>query len=161
AYRIIATTNGGNAAGAFTLAVTRIPAPKMQRLVLKDNKVSIDSELLATDSKDTVRNTGCKIFLLELEAGQACRMAPMSRAVDAFLRLEDPDGKQVAANDDGGNGTDSRIIYRAARTGTYHVIATSLGGQPGTFTLAVTRTEAPKPVRIALKDGKVTVEDNL
>ncbi len=62
----------------------------------------------------------------------------MSRNFDAYLYLQGPDGKVLAEDDDGGEGLNSRIIHRAAKTGEYRIVATSLNGQgTGQFTFTV------------------------
>ena len=50
---------------------------------------------------------------------------------DAYLFLKDDAGKTLAQNDDNGESLDSRIIFKAEKAGTYHVIATSLSGGSG------------------------------
>lgn len=58
--------------------------------------------------------------------------------MDPFLRLLDPSGNQVAADDDSGGGLNSMIFYRANNTGTYRIVCTTLGpGQTGGFELIV------------------------
>ena len=81
------------------------------------------------------RNT-FKFFIVKLEAGKSYQFDHMSKAFDAYLYLEDPDGQLLAEDDDSGGGLDSRIVYRPATTGTYRVIAASLGGGTGVFSLS-------------------------
>jgi Ca2+-binding EF-hand superfamily protein len=77
------------------------------------------------------------ILTVKLEAGKTYQIDHMSNAFDAYLYLEDPAGELLAEDDDSGGGLNSRITHRAATTGTYHIIATSLGGRPGAFSLSV------------------------
>jgi hypothetical protein len=60
-----------------------------------------------------------------------------SNQFDAFLRLEDSTFRQVAEDDDGGDGTNARIVYRCPRSGQYRVIATSLHQGQGAYTLSI------------------------
>ena len=69
----------------------------------------------------------------------------MSSDFDAFLRVEDPTGKQIALDDDGGKGLNSKLVFAATKKGTYRIIATSLNGRPGDYTLTLT----PKKVVFA------------
>ena len=48
-----------------------------------------------------------------------------STAFDAYLRLEDADGKQLAEDDDGGEDQNARLRFQAPKTGTYRIIATT------------------------------------
>jgi len=71
-------------------------------------------------------------------AGQAVTIDLMSSAVDPFLYLVAPDGTVEAADDDGGEGTNSRIRRSLSQTGTYTIEATMYGlSQTGDFTLAL------------------------
>jgi thiol-disulfide isomerase/thioredoxin len=62
----------------------------------------------------------------------------MSDDFDAFLFLEDPNGKTLAQDDDSGGGLNSRIVHKAASTGEYRIIATTLGNmEKGKYILQV------------------------
>src|SRR6516165_2723746 len=52
-----------------------------------------------------------KVLDVKLEAGRTYQFDHMSKAFDAYLFLEDPDGVILAQDDDGGEGTNSRIIH--------------------------------------------------
>jgi thiol-disulfide isomerase/thioredoxin len=76
-----------------------------------------------------------------LSAGKTYRidMIAANPQFDPYLRLLDPKGKQVAEDDDSGDGLNARIIYRATEGGEYKVIATTLlPNQTGKYTLAIT-----------------------
>jgi hypothetical protein len=63
---------------------------------------------------------------------------------DPFLRLEDPDGKQVAFDDDGGGNLDARIVYRAPRDGVHRIICTTFRPrQTGGYVLTVQEVGPP------------------
>jgi hypothetical protein len=42
----------------------------------------------------------------------------ISQQFDAYLRLEDSTGRQLAADDDGGDGLNSRITFKPEKTDT-------------------------------------------
>jgi hypothetical protein len=52
-------------------------------------------------------------------------VSPNQDALDPYLLLHDPSGKKIAEDDDGGDGLNARIVYRAERTGTYRIVCTS------------------------------------
>jgi hypothetical protein len=60
-----------------------------------------------------------------MTAGETYTLDLISQDFDAYLRLEDPSGKQVAEDDDSGGNNHSRIYYTAPQTGTYRLIATT------------------------------------
>jgi hypothetical protein len=95
-----------------------------------------------------------KLLTVKLEAGKTYQIDHASRAFDAYLYLEGPNGAVLARDDDGGGNLNSRIVHRAAESGTYRLIATSAGGNgTGAFSLSVRVLDAPPGGR-TLKDLK-------
>jgi hypothetical protein len=81
-------------------------------------------------------------YPIEVEEGWTIDAVLRSDAFDTYLILIGPDGSRATYNDDdaslGGNGTNSKISYRATAAGTYHVYANAyLGGQMGAYTLTI------------------------
>jgi CHAT domain-containing protein len=100
----------------------------------------IRGELTAKDPLDRVlKQSRHKVHEVPLEAGRLYAIELRSAAFDAYLRLEDAAGKQLAQDDDSGGGTDARLLYRPRQGGAYRVIATVLPGGAGTgpYTLTV------------------------
>src|SRR6185295_14069371 len=78
----------------------------------------------------------------------------MSKDFDAYLRLLDPAGKQVAEDDDGGEGLNARINFKAPEDGNYKIIATTFKpGATGKFVL-VTKDKDAGNAAIELKNDK-------
>src|SRR5262245_7699328 len=92
----------------------------------KDKKaedVVVNDALTAKEQKDKVRaGCYCKTYVFKMAEGKTYQLDMKSKEFDSYLRLEDPDGKQVAADDDGGGFPDARIIFRAPKTGDYTII---------------------------------------
>lgn len=62
-----------------------------------------------------------------------------STAFDAYAHLIDADGNQLASDDDGAGGTNSRVTFIAPKTGKYKAYANSLSsGATGAYTLVIT-----------------------
>ena len=99
-----------------------------------------NDSLRAFDAHDTRRGLPCKIFRVNFTANSTYVIDHQSGAFDAYLRLEDPMGANVAEDDDSGGNLNARIIFRAPQTGTYRIIATSFRGGTGAFTLTVRKT---------------------
>ncbi len=75
---------------------------------------------------------------VRLEAGKSYQIDHTSRVFQAFLYLEGPDGNRLKEHSSPTIGGNSRIAYRAERSGVYRVIATSLGGfRSGPFACSV------------------------
>src|SRR5437660_1332783 len=102
-------------------------------------EVIINSELLNADLKDKVLTESfCKTYTYKMVAGRTYQIDLKSRAFDAFLRLENPAGTQVAQDDDSGGNLNARIVHKAEKSGKYQIVATSLGGgNTGEFTLTI------------------------
>ncbi len=111
----------------------------------KNDNITIEAELLNADLKDKVLTQSyCKTYTYKMTQGRTYQIDMISKAFDAFLRLEDPKGTQVAADDDSGGMLNSRIIYKPTVTGDFTICAMSLGGgSTGKFTLLVKDTTVP------------------
>jgi len=99
-----------------------------------------NADLTKQDARDKVRqNSYAKTYEVKLQAGVAYIIDLKSSVFDAYLRLEDAQGTQVAFNDDvGGADRDSRIVYTPTISGAFRVIATSyVDNGTGAFTLKV------------------------
>ena len=83
-----------------------------------------------------------KVYTLPLKSGATYTFDLFSRfqkgGFDAYLRLEDTTGTQLAEDDDGGGQNNARIVYRVVRDGDYRVVVTSCDPeQYGGFVLTV------------------------
>jgi len=57
---------------------------------------------------------------------------------DAYLRIEDSQGRQVAYNDDAGMGYNARIVFTPQRADNYRLIVTTYrSGATGSFTMTI------------------------
>jgi hypothetical protein len=145
-YRIICTRRRGPAEGEFTLTVEGEGAGKDdvagKALEIRDGRASVNGRLTDADPRDTqLQGSYCKVYGLKLAEGATYKIDMFSTDFDTYLRLEDPDGVQVARDDDGGGNLNARITYRCSKAGTYKVIATSFRpGATGAFTLGVEET---------------------
>ncbi|HZZ81099.1 MAG TPA: hypothetical protein VFE62_21535 [Gemmataceae bacterium] len=176
-------------AGAMLVLGTALLAPgfegqagekqvdKKQKKKGEPKKIALFSkagELTEGDDKDTSALTGNsrrKVYKVNLEKDKTYQFDLKSNDFDAFLRLEDSAGKELAYNDDapGLNTLDSRIVYTAGMTGEFRVVATSFSGKLGKFALMVSEVSSPptpagfnaKPIELKLTDGKATYDGEL
>src|SRR6266850_3975758 len=78
----------------------------------------INGELTNADLKDKVRTDSfCKTYTYKMEKGRKYQIDLISRDFDAFLRLENSKGAEVAFDDDSGGMLNARIIYSATEAG--------------------------------------------
>jgi serine protease Do len=115
--------------------------------------------LTADDPGDAVKkDSHCKVYPFRMTAGTTYTLDlisgdPTGKKLDTFLRLEGPDGREVAQDDDGGGFPHSRIVYKPVKDGDFRIIATSFEAkQTGAFTLRI--------LEAVIKDARVvgTVE---
>jgi hypothetical protein len=90
-------------------------------------------------------NRVCKEYVIDLEAGRSYTIDLESPNFDAYLRLAHLNGQPIQEDDDSGGGLNSRIIFTPPETTSYLVVATSLGGGFGSFTLTVRESQLRKP----------------
>jgi hypothetical protein len=105
----------------------------------KQEDTVVNDALTTGDLKDKVRTQHyCKTYVFKMVEGKSYQIDMKSKDFDSYLRLENPQGENVAMDDDGGGFPDARIIYRAPKTGDYTIICTTFGaGSTGKFTLTV------------------------
>ena len=174
-YAIIATCLG-NGTGNFKLTMVEVSGTKNKVEAKTDKSVgaifSKLDELSNDDDKDVkLTNSPCKKYTVKFAEGKIYQIDLKSKDFDAFLRLEDPTGKEVAYNDDapGGSTLDSQIIYKAPKAGDFKIVATSLNGNTGTFKLTVAEATGAagiskfkgKAIPLVLKNGKASHEGEL
>ncbi len=72
------------------------------------------------------------------QAGQVIQIDMQSADFDAFLLLWNQNGNELARDDDGGGGLNSRIVFTLPYSGQYRIAANSLGaGRYGSYTVAL------------------------
>jgi thiol-disulfide isomerase/thioredoxin len=121
---------------ATLLAATNAPRTSGQaKANFKD--IKIDGTLAADDPNDPQRNTPCKIHVVALKAGQRYTIDMIGRGFDAFLRLEDKAGKQLAEDDDSGGDLNAQIVFNCTMDGDYRIFCTCVGKANGKYTLTV------------------------
>jgi hypothetical protein len=137
AYRVICTTFGGGT-GAFTLTIQEATIAKAAQLPLNDGMAKVEAKLTAMDAADAVQTHSlCKVYAVKLAKGKSYQIDMMSTDVDSFLRLEDSTGKELAKDDDSGDGSNARIQFSCPENGEYRIIATTFFGGMGSFALTV------------------------
>jgi len=115
---------------AVLLAATSAARADDEPVLKKQDKLTPE------DPKDEVmKNSYAKTYTVKFEAGKTYRIDMISKEVDSLLRLLNPDGGQVAVDDDGGGYPNARIVYKADQSGDYKIIATTFGQPMGPFKL--------------------------
>jgi hypothetical protein len=151
-YTIVATSFVSGATGSYSLSLSSVSSCTPTATPI--TPVS-GGTVTATG---TLSNTDCTlddgsffdVFTFSGTAGQQVSVQ-MSASFDTFLFLNAPDGAELARDDNGGGGTNSRIpagsgVARLPQTGTYRIIANSFSpGVTGSYTLSLTLDASPCP----------------
>ena len=94
--------------------------------------MSANSNVLESD------NSFFDAYTFDAQQGQQISIDMVSQDLDAYLILLDPNGQDIAQDDDGGNGTNARLVTTATSSGTYTVLANSYAvGEVGEYRLQV------------------------
>src|ERR1019366_6894672 len=99
--------------------------------------IEIKNELDQDDPKDDKLNNPSKKYTVKLHKDKTYVFDLESKDFDAYVRLLGKKGKQLAEDDDGGGDLNSQIVHAATETGDHQIVATSLDGMNGKFTLKV------------------------
>jgi hypothetical protein len=78
------------------------------------------------------------VYTFQGSAGQSIRVDMTSTDLDTYLLLRDPSGATVAEDDDGGEGTNSRLFFTLTATGTWTILANNYdSGDTGNYNIAI------------------------
>jgi hypothetical protein len=138
-FRLLVSSPGGSS-GQYVLSVRPINFTQVQSgevLAVGPEGLNVEAVLSREDPLDKVRKKHCRIYDVKMNGGKTYVIDLMSKQFDAFLRLEDAAGKQLAQDDDSGGGNDARIRFKAPASGVYRIIATSFNLETGLFLLKV------------------------
>jgi peroxiredoxin len=103
-------------------------------------------KLTKDDPRDAQRGGPSHLHVVKLKAGSSYTIDLMSGDFDSYLRLLDPKGMQLAEDDDGGEGLNSRIIFNCTTDGEYRIVATTFGADGmGAYILTVKQTGGATP----------------
>lgn len=136
--------------------------------VVGKDGLKIEGKIAAGDPKVKVTEPNvnvsvdlpAKTFQIKLKGGAKYRIDLVGSEIDPVLAIQDESGKQIAFDDDGGEGLNSRLDFTAPADAAYKFVCASLKGT-GAFTLTVSSTGgATKVVGKEMKfEGQVAQTD--
>ena len=109
----------------------------------KKDSLNKDNDATIPSPKDKDENSYFKAYTFRMKSGHTYTIDLINgeksgEKLDTFLRLETPEAKMIAEDDDGAGFPNSRIVYKAIKEGDYRIVATSFEpGQVGNFTLKI------------------------
>jgi len=138
-FRLYVSSPGGST-GQYVVSVRSMnltPIKAGEILSVGPDGINIDGVLAKDDPLDKVRKKHCRIFEVRMNSGKRYLIDLTSSQFDAYLRLENAGGKQLAEDDDSGDGNNARIRFKAPSDGIYRVIATTYNLETGQFLLKI------------------------
>src|SRR5262245_32398190 len=103
----------------------------------KIKDVKFQGTLDADSPKDPKRNTPCKIHTVPLKKGQRYTIDMAGAGFDAYLRLEDSAGMELAEDDDSGGDLNAQIVFDCPKDGDFKIYCTCVGNGTGNYTLTI------------------------
>jgi serine protease Do len=101
-----------------------------------DTPVELNDELTADDGPDAFfPRSVCRVHEALFEDGRSYRINLDSDQFDAYVRIEDGNGKLLAFDQDSGGGRNAQLTFRAHRAGVYRIIVTAFDGRTGEYRL--------------------------
>ena len=82
-------------------------------------------------------------YAFEAEEGAPVTIDVLSDALDTYVYLLDPDGQEIASDDDSGGACNARISTFTSSAGRHLIIAASLTGETGAFTVRADDRQHP------------------
>ena len=146
-YRVRVTSYGNGEVGEYSLSAATLKGPEVVGTIS-----ALDGTLTGSLSTDDGRdpNNGSARFvddyqLSDVAVGQIVVFELASNEIDTYLQLINAEtGEVIAQNDDGGEGTNSRLIFVPSEGINYRVRVTSDDqGETGDYTLKATTDAVP------------------
>ena len=138
-FRLVVFSPGGSS-GQYVVSVRPLnltPTTPGEVLTVGPDGLNIEAVLTKEDPIDKVRKKHCRVYDVKMKMGVTYVIDLTSKQFDAFLRLENAGGKQLAQDDDSGGNNNARITYKAPADGVYRIYATTFGLETGLYLLKV------------------------
>ena len=146
-YRVRVTSYGNGDVGQYSLSAATLKEPEVVGTISALDG-TLTGSLSTNDGRDP--NNGFARFvddyqLSDVAVGQIVALELASNEIDTYLQLINADTEEVIAeDDDGGEGTNSRLIFVPSEGINYRVRVTSdERGETGNYTLKATTDAVP------------------
>lgn len=154
-YLLVAQSLSEEGAGAYTLSLATAPAAVTATPRPIQVGQTVSGRLEETDAVLEDDETFYDTWLLNGRRGQRVQIEMKSDSVDAFLsvgRMQGAEYNSIRTDDDGGEGTNSRVTITLPDDGQYVIRANEVGAKTGPYTLSVAErqpgptTATPHPI---------------
>lgn len=149
-YWVLAQALSDDGLGAYTIELSRLPAPRPAVPTAIAVGGSAFGELTDDDALQEDESF-YDLYTFQGVAGQRYAIALSSPGFDTYLHVGTGTGAdfdELERNDDA-DGTDSRIVFTPDRSGTYSIQASSYGpGETGDYSISIRELAPPGPLTI-------------
>jgi len=168
-YLLVVQSYSEEGTGPFTVALAQAPAPTTGGSRAISVGGTEEGELADTDNEDSEGEKFYDEYTFRGRAGQRIEVEMTSDEFDTYLelgRLDGCDYVNITTDDDGGDGTGSRIRHLLSEDGEYVIRATSFSESTGSYTLALREraafTRTPQPIRAGeAVSGELSEDDDV
>ena len=145
-YRLVATTLDPAGGGNYTLTIREFvydPKSPQGRVIAQLKKLAKIGEPQETKGRLTKADSllmgkHSKTYSRQLKAGKHYLVDLMSTEFDTYLIVKNAAGKVLAEDDDGGEGTNSRLLFVPQADGEYTIVVQAFKvGATGSYTLRI------------------------
>ena len=136
-YTVGAGALSSGSTGSYTLTVTDPIDLSTLFTANRVLRVGSNDQGMLTATDPIFEGKPVQAWAFEARAGDSATIEMLSDDFDSYLWVVGPGLRDPLTNDDGGDGLNSRLDVSFPEDGVYFVIASSLGGDTGTFTLRV------------------------
>jgi hypothetical protein len=136
-YIVGAGALSSGSTGSYSLAVTDPVDLSTLSAGGRLLRVGANEQGMLTDADLTFEGQRVQAWDFEARAGDSVTIDMLSDAFDSYLRVAGPGLPDYLSDDDSGDNLNSRLSVSFPQDGIYRVIASSLGGDTGSFTLRV------------------------
>jgi CHAT domain-containing protein/tetratricopeptide (TPR) repeat protein len=128
---------------AAAAVLTRVRAQEPTKKPADEPVLKVAGELTRDDPVDPVLKKGFhRVYPVKLAADAYYQIDLVSKDFDAYLRLEDAEGRRLAEDDDSGGDLNARLLYKPDKTDSFRIIVTTYdAAKTGKFLLTVTKSD--------------------
>jgi hypothetical protein len=144
-YLIVAQSLNEDGAGAYTLSLAAAPAAVTTAPRTITVGQTVTGSLAETDAVLEEDETFYDTWLFTGRRGQRVQIEMKADSLDAFLsvgRMEGTEFNSIRTDDDGGDGTNSRMTITLPDDGQYVIRANEVGTKTGAYTLSLAERQA-------------------
>ena len=150
-YRVRVRGFSAEAEGAYQLSLTeRAPAPVEPAPARIDARGEVEGELTRGADPELAYDELYDVYAFRAQANERVQIRLNADAFDPMLyvgRGYGPAFEELASNDDGDDGLNSRILFTAPETGDYVIRAAALSSDgEGPYVLALSDAPEPAPL---------------